>query len=1111
MDWLKQGETTATFSINGKVYTAGSDVNADTSLNTYIREYANLKGTKYMCKEGGCGACIVTMTTRNPATGRERSYGVNSCLVPILSCQGASITTIEGIGNKEMGYSKFQKALYTCNGTQCGYCSPGQVMNMYSLWRANSRIKMEEVENSFGGNICRCTGYRPILDAFKSLAYDASNDLKSKIADIEDSIGKCSLQCQSDCKDCSKNIDEENEEDFSNLFLETAMASKILKLSLGGNTQWYRVSDISQIFEIFDMIGSARYMLVAGNTAQGVYPNEKPPDVYIDIGDVRALRTVSSNNERIEIGANITLNDMMSLFNRISADNSLFYGYTKALAQHIDLVANVPVRNIGTLAGNLMIKHQHRDFGSDIFLLMETCGAKITIRDQSGSDISMSLLEFLETDMTKKVILKLIVPALSSNHYVFRSFKIMPRRQNVHALMNAAFLFRIQKSTKYTVEERPSIVFGAVGPHFVHATRTENLLTGKSLLNSNVLEDAKTSLSIEINPINEPEEASPEYKKMLAIALFYRFILQLNGDLSNRMYRSGASDLMRPLSSGKQEFPLNIREAPVHQPKLKYEGLIQTAGEAEYVDDIPHQAGELHGALVITDRAVAQITKVDASPALEIPGVVAFYSAKDIPGTNSFSVLGDLTLEGEELFCSGDVKYAGQPVGMIVAETHDLAVKAAKLVTIMYTNQKKPLLTVKEVLATGDESRIRLEGQIKPSKINGNFTHKINGEFELGAQYHYTMELQTCLCIPLSDGLDIHASSQWMHNIQQGVANVLGINLNKINVFVKRVGGAFGVKVTRTAMVAAAGSLAAHKLRRPVRLVLDLQTNTKAIGKRPAYLAKYEVKVDAKGKILGLTINLYEDFGCSYNDNIMTFTLDGITSCYDSSTWTVNGYLVKTDIASSCFARAPGTLEGITTIEHIMDHIASVCNLDPLNVRRINFSKEYATAVEDILKDAIVSSNYEKRLAAVNQFNKENRWKKRGISVMPIRFGIVFFPSFYAVVSIFADDGTVAITSGGIEMGQGINTKVVQACAYAFGIDMDMIQTKVCYNNVAPNQNFAAASITSDAVVYATLKCCEQIKKRLLPIKESLNGNPAWVAIVKAASALGVDLMATYI
>ncbi|CAH1403041.1 unnamed protein product [Nezara viridula] len=1034
MDWLHEGDSNVTFTINGTVYHAGSDVGADTSLNTYIREYAHLKGTKYMCQEGGCGSCVVNMTATDPSTGHSRSFAVNSCLVPILACHGMSITTIEGIGNKKIGYHKVQKALFTFNGTQCGFCSPGQVMNMYSLLTSNPQIKMAEVENSFGGNICRCTGYRPILDAFKSLASDATNDLKHKLADIEDLVEKCTIDCKKECKECPKK--EEVDSDYSDLFLETSMAPKNLWVSLKNGVIWYRVSDVFQVFQLFDLIGDSTYMLVAGNTAQGVYRPTALPNVYIDINDIRQLKTATVTNDHVILGGNITLSDMIALFNRLSSQNPLFYGYTKNLATHIDLVANVPVRNVGTLAGNLMIKHQHREFPSDIFLIMETSGARITIRDETGIEITMSLIEFLDTDMHKKLIINVILPALSSNHYYFRSFK-------------------------------------------THAYHTEAILAGKSLLNSAVLNTAKFCLANEIQPEEESaEEASATYRKKLAIALFYKFILGVNGTHAAKEYRSGGPNLIRPLSSGKQEYPTTSSEPPVHLPKLKYEGLIQCSGEAEYVDDMPELPGQLYGALVITDRARAKIISVDASLA-------------------TVSII------------SENVKYAGQPLGIIVAKTQHLANKAARFVRVHYSAVVKPLLTIKEVLESGDSSRVQLRGHVDPVAKKGNITHKIIGEFEMGSQYHYTLELQTCVCIPKEEGLDLYPSSQWMHNVQAAVAKSLGIQMNSINVKVKRVGGAYGAKITNSTLVACACSLAAHKLQKPVRTVVDLQTNTRSLGKRCMFLLKYEVGVDDNGQIQYLNADLYEDMGCTFSDNVLIFTTDGIKNCYDFSSWTLNFYLVKTDIPSTTWTRAPGTLEGMAAIEHIMEHIATVCKKDPLSVRRINFAESSSAMINETLQEVLVSSDYEKRLSAVNQYNMSNRWRKRGISVMPMKFDVIFYPVFHSAVSIFADDGTVAISSGGIEIGQGINTKVVQVCAYALGIDMNMIKIKPCYNVISPNDKPTAASIGTDTITYATLKCCEELNRRLKPIRDKLV-NPSWMDIIKRANLVGVDLHASY-
>ncbi|XP_073981126.1 uncharacterized protein isoform X3 [Rhodnius prolixus] len=994
----------AIFTINGIVHkVTGDSVPADTSLNTFIRDFVLLKGTKYMCKEGGCGVCIVSVQSEHPVTKQTQHFAVNSCLLPVFSCHGKAITTIEGIGSKKKGYHKLQTILAQFYGTQCGYCSPAMIMNMYSLLQENPNITMREVENSFGGNTCRCTGYRPILDAFKALASDATKDLKEKFRDIEYFMKNCHLStesCSIKCLKCKRKTEKIQQSEDNAIyeldFAELALAPKKLQINLEENRRWYRVSSIREIMEVFDLISSCNYILVNGNTAQ---------------------------------------------------DN------------------------------------------------------------KTGINYTVPLLEYLQLDMNFKVMSSVWLPALSSKHYRLQTFKIMPRKQNVHAVVNAGFLFRIN-SENNIVEERPSIVYGNISKTFTHASKTECYLIGKPLTKQETLSNALNILCSEIHPEVEPVEASPEYRKKLAISLFYRFVLGVNPDLVNEPYRSGYNNLQRPLSSGKQEYVSNKKEWPLTQPIPKIESLIQCSGEAEYVNDILKYPTELYGALVLADKANAVITNIDASMALKMTGVMAFYKADDIPGRNTIidpTIGYGLQIEAEEIFCSGKTLCVGQPIGVVVAVSQELAIKASHCFKISYSSVGKPLLTVQDVLDSGDQSRIMLQQTIEPTQTKQDVKYTIKGQYRLKGQDAFCMEVQTCLCIPTDEGITVYSSAQWLAGVQLGVSMALNIPANRVHVEVKRLGGAFGSKVSRNLLVSSACAIAAYHLNQPVRMVLNLETNMKAIGKRYPILANYEVGVNNDGIIQSLNIDIYENNGYGLNDNVAPLVAKSIMNIYDFTSWKVNIYAVKTDLPCSAWIRAPGSFEGIATVEHIMEHIAFIVKKDPVEVRRLNCNPDDRSVFDEMLQTIKTSSDYVNRLAAVEQFNKDNRWKKKGISLLPVKFKIEFFPNFYSLVSVYAGDGTVAVICGGVEMGQGLNTKVAQVAAYTLGIDLDKVKVDPSMTIISPNTYATGGSTASDSATYATLRACEQIMNRLQPLKEKM-GNPTWLELVQNAVNQGVSL-----
>lgn len=276
----------------------------------------------------------------------------------------------------------------------------------------------------------------------------------------------------------------------------------------------------------------------------GVYRTTKS-DVYIDLNDIPDLRRVEKTDQSLTLGGNVSLTTAMETFEKYSAEKG--FKYLQHLAHHIDLIASVPVRNIGTIAGNLMIKHAHHEFPSDMFLMLETAGTQVHILEGPGRKQSLIMQDFLKIDMRHKIIYSVVLPALS-DEYEYRSYKIMPRAQNAHAHVNAGFLFKLDGGGK--VLEKPNIIFGGINADFLHAKNTENLLVGKSILDKQVLKAALATLHDELQPDHVLPDYSPEFRKTLAEGLFYKFVLSIKPDNVNARLRSGSTILERGLSSG---------------------------------------------------------------------------------------------------------------------------------------------------------------------------------------------------------------------------------------------------------------------------------------------------------------------------------------------------------------------------------------------------------------------------------------------------------------------------------------------------------------------------------------------------------------------------------
>ncbi|XP_065561755.1 uncharacterized protein LOC136028074 isoform X2 [Artemia franciscana] len=1059
---LNEGSPEHNIYINGKKYIV-DNVAAETSLLEFLRENCQIKSAKRMCNEGGCGSCLVNVSRKNPSTGEQEVFSVNSCLLPTHIAHDWDILTTEGLGSKKQGYHSLQKRIADGHGSQCGFCTPGMVMTANSiLAQKKNGASMMEIEQNLDGNICRCTGYRAILDSLKSAANDATEELKAPFQDIEEVASVCPYSkrsCSSGGESPGCNNDCSPKKEFGTERFK----------AIDGVT-WFYPASIKDLTDVLRKCESDNgFKIVCGNTGAGVYPEGQNVSTIISLNSIPDLHKIEIKNEMI-IGGSVPL----STFIKVLKDASDLDGfaYSSALADHLQKVANLAVRNTGSVAGNLMLKHRHPEFPSDLFVILEAVGALVKIVSGNGDCKALTLAMFLAEDMKKKIIASIILPKLSNAQTYIRTYKVTPRAVNSHAYVNAAFHFTKDDNNAMTAR----IVFGGISASFNRATKTEEFFLGKNAADPNVLIEGLKILNNEVrlSVTTSPIETSAEYRVSLAVSLLYKFFLYFYPGKLDEKLQSGGSILQRGVSTAVHEFNPSTEEFPIGKPIPKLEGRAQAAGESQFISDIPALPTQLYGAIVVTECGPAKLAEIDPREALEIEGVIRFLTAKDIPGMNAFhsSIHTPFAVEEEQIFADSEILYAGQPVGLIVATSQMIANRAAKHVKISYADVRKPILTPEE--ACEHPERVFLNEYFGPIEqySMGNYEESlkkaekvIKGQWNMGGQFHFTMETHSVLCVPNEDGMDAYVSTQDIDLNQIAIARAIGLNVNRINMQIRRVGGSFGHKQSRSAMPASACAVAAYLLNVPVSIHMDLYSMWEAFGGRQPYHVKYEVGITKDGKMIAAKVDFYNDTGCDKNEAASFQAALQFYNCYDAEAYKITPYVVLTDTPSTTWMRAPGSECGIAMSEIIMDHIASELGLDPFNVRLKNVRTHGSPGhrqlpwdgenFQKLIDKLRVSSNYDERKLRIRKFNE-----------------------------------------------------VAQVAAKELGISVDMISVKPTNSLTNPNSAPTGGSTTSDANCWAIAEACKELMSRLNPIKQKLGKGANWIQLVSQAYNDNVDLCA---
>ncbi|KAK5579855.1 hypothetical protein RB653_009543 [Dictyostelium firmibasis] len=1113
--------------------------NPELSTLDYIRSIG-LTGLKRGCSEGACGSCtfmlssVVKDTDHNTNGFRIVHRAVNGCLYPLCALDGMAVTTIEGLGSVNKGLHSIQERISENSGSQCGFCTPGIIMALYAFLRSNPNSSQKDIEQNFDGNLCRCTGYRPILDVAKSFANDQSSSQQEELAlppmaTIDDKKDETQMICPGTGKPCNcktktshipnKPIELNSEPIFPPFLMD--YKKEPLKFT-GSRVTWYTPTTLEELLKIKKEKTNAK--IVVGNTEIGietrfrsiVYPTIICPT------RVEQLIQIEKEDQGIRVGASVTLTELKSYLSTIikstekDEEANKKNGTFKAIISQLKWFAGNQVRNAASIGGNLCTASPI----SDLNPVLLAAGSILTMVSLDDNGIKQSrqvpinqfFLRYRVVDIKPEEILESVFIPYTRPLEFIQAYKQSRRREDDIAIVSCCFrvlLEPIAESASNIIETNFKIkdcvlAYGGMNVKAVTCEKTEKQLIG-SIWSRGLLNDACMNLEQDLPLAAGAPGGMIEYRRSLTTSFFFKYFLTVSKQLfhisnGNPLYsvsdkeQSATDSYTRPLSFGEQNYQTQPEKHPITQPIKHQSADKQVTGEALYVDDVKTKS--LYAVMVPSLKAHANIKSVDPSKALKAPGVKAFFSAKDIPGINDCGPV----IHDEEVFVTKTALFHGAPIGCIVAETHIQALEASKLVAIEY--EELPAVTSIED-AIAKQSFFPFTHVLKDGDMEKGWSesdHIIDGEFKVGAQEHFYLEPNGTLVIP-GEGreMTVIASTQNPTKTQAIVASVLGIGQNQVVCKLKRLGGGFGGKESRSIFSSCVAAVASYHTKEPVRIILDRDTDMSTTGTRHPFIGRYRVGVTKEGLIKALDLELYADAGYSYDISVgvLDRAIFHSENSYKIPNVNIVGRLCKTNLPSNTAFRGYGGPQAMIICENWVEKISKTLGIDSYKIRELNFYKEgeitaYQQTVENnnmkrLWDELMVKSRYHERLLEVEKFNKENRYKKRGISIIPTKFGMSFTVKTLnqagALVHVYTD-GTVLVTHGGTEMGQGLNTKMIQIAARAFNLPVSDVFISETSTDKVANTAPTAASVSSDLNGMAVLDACQQILKRMEPIRE---------------------------
>lgn len=520
-------------------------------------------------------------------------------------------------------------------------------------------------------------------------------------------------------------------------------------------------------------------------------------------------------------------------------------------------------------------------------------------------------------------------------------------------------------------------------------------------------------------------------------------------------------------------------------------------GESVYLDDIPVIEGTLYACVFDSTVAHGKLNSIDTKAAEKSEGVVRVITAKDLVGENQIGGI----IPDEPLLADDEVHFQGMPIAVVLAETEELARKAARKITA----EIEPLEVILDPRIAAAKGHLIVPPKKfrmgEAEKAFAECAHLFEGRVDINGQEHLYIETQGAYAVPTENGgLRIFSSTQGPTAVQRSVCRVTGLPMNRVEVDVTRLGGGFGGKEDQANAWAAVSAVGAQITRRPVKYALHRMEDMRMTGKRHPYSADYRIGLDDDLKIAAYEVTFYQNAGaaCDLSPAVLERTLFHCTNSYFIPNVTATAYSCRTNLPPNTAFRGFGGPQGMFVIEAAIARAAEALGFSASEIQQKNLIETgcefpYGQLAESEARNSWEQGNAQFDFAGLraeaDAFNTKSEYLKKGVAIMPVCFGISFTKTpmnqARSLVHVYTD-GSVAVSTGAVEMGQGVNTKIAQVAARIFGLPIEKVKIHTTNTLRIANTSPTAASAAADLNGKATQLACEAIRGRLCEVAKEL-------------------------